>query len=257
MTVSRPFFAMLGTVAVIAAAALSLSRGEPAASASKSLPAIAAPAEPVLLELFTSQGCSSCPPADALAEKLAANPDLVVIARPVTYWDRLGWKDTLARESNTALQQDYARRGLEGRNGVYTPQLVIDGAYGMVGSRAAEVVSGIRQYGAKSDATIRIAPRAGGGYAIDLAGAASGKAELVLVAVTRKVEVGIGRGENGGRRITYANVLRAERKVGDWSGGKANIAVGASQLKVPGADRYALLLRQPGGGKVLAARWLA
>lgn len=214
-------------------------------------------AGPVVAELFTSQGCSSCPPADALAEKLATDPGLVVIARPVTYWDRLGWKDTLAREDNTTLQQNYARRGLAGRNGVYTPQLVVDGAYGLVGSHGSEVASGVKQFGGKSDAAIRVAPGAGGGYAVNLSGAAGGKAELVLVAVTRKVEVGIGSGENGGRKVAYANVLRSERKVGDWNGGAASLTLAANQLKVPGADRYALVLRQPGGGKVLAARWVA
>ena len=126
MTVSRPLFAMLGLVAVLGAATLGLSQGSPAAPVTRT-PALAAKDEPVLLELFTSQGCSSCPPADALAEKLATDPSLVVIARPVTYWDRLGWKDTLAPEVNTALQQAYARRGLAGQNGVYTPQLVVDG----------------------------------------------------------------------------------------------------------------------------------
>lgn len=257
MTVSRPLLAALGVVAVFGAATFGLSQGAPAA-APKARPALVAAAsgEPVLLELFTSQGCSSCPPADALAEKLATNPHLVVIARPVTYWDRLGWKDTLARESNTALQQDYARRGLEGRNGVYTPQLVVNGAYGFVGSHASEVAPSVKKYGGKSGAAIRVAPQAGGGYVVNLSGTGQAIAELMLVAVTRKVEVSIGRGENGGRRITYANVLRSERKVGEWPGGKANIALAASQLKVPGVDRYALVLRQPGGGKVLAARWL-
>ncbi|MBX9701673.1 MAG: DUF1223 domain-containing protein, partial [Acetobacteraceae bacterium] len=169
----------------------------------------------------------------------------------------LGWKDTLARESNTALQQDYARRGLEGRNGVYTPQLVVDGTFGAVGSHADAVASGVRQYGAKSKAAIRVAQAGGGGYAVHLSGAASGPAELVLVAVTRKVEVGIGRGENGGRKVTYTNVLRDERKLADWSGDTAKVALAADQLKVPGADRYALVLRQPNGGKVLAARWVS
>ena len=95
--------------------------------------------QPVLVELFTSQGCSSCPPADRFASTLARDSDLVVIARPVTYWDRLGWKDTLAREANTDLQRDYSRRGLAGRNGVYTPQMVVDGVLGAVGSRERDV----------------------------------------------------------------------------------------------------------------------
>jgi hypothetical protein len=256
MTFSRPLFATLGAVAVIAAATLGLSQGAPSA-APKQAPAVAVAGEPVLLELFTSQGCSSCPPADALAARLSANPDLVVISRNVTYWDRLGWKDTLGKESNTALQQDYARRGLAGRNGVYTPQLVVNGSYGLVGSHASEVAPSVKHYGGRSDAAIRVAPGAGGGYAVALSGTGAGKAELVLVAVTRKVEVGIGSGENGGRTVTYPNVLRSERKVADWAGGTASVTLVGSQLKVPGADRYALVLRQPGGGAVLAARWVA
>jgi len=264
MKFSRPLFAALGPAvfgaAVLGAASLGLSQGGPSA-APKQAPAIAAAGEPVLLELFTSQGCSSCPPADALAEKLAANPDLVVISRNVTYWDRLGWKDTLGKESNTALQQDYARRGLAGRNGVYTPQLVVNGAYGLVGSHGSEIAPSVKQYGGRSDAAIRVTPGTGGGYAVALSGSGAmnegGKAELVLVAVTRRVEVGIGSGENGGRTVTYPNVLRSERKVTDWSGGKASVTLAASQLKVPGADRYALVLRQPGGGQVLAARWVS
>ncbi len=257
MTFNRPVLATAGTIAVLGSA-LGLMQSAPAAPApATKAPPIAATGAPVLLELFTSQGCSSCPPADALAETLSANPGLVVIARPVTYWDRLGWKDTLARESNTALQQDYSRRGLAGRNGVYTPQLVIGGTFGVVGSHADAVASGVRQYGAKSDAAIRVAPAGAGGYAVHLSGTASGAAELVLVAVTRKVEVGIGHGENGGRKVAYTNVLRDERKIADWQGGKAEVAVGAGQLRVAGADRYALVLRLPDGGKVLAARWVA
>lgn len=256
MTFSRPLFLTLGIVAVLGAATLGLSQGAPSAATAAKAPAIAATGEPVLLELFTSQGCSSCPPADALAEKLAANPDLVVISRNVTYWDRLGWKDTLGQESNTALQQTYARRGLAGQNGVYTPQLVVDGSFGAVGSHADDVADGIKRYGSQGDAAIRVAPGAAGGFAVNLTGTGQGKAELVLLAVTRKVEVGIGSGENGGRKVAYVNVLRSERKVGDWSGGKASIAIAPQTLKVPGADRYAVVLRQPGGGQVLAARWL-
>jgi hypothetical protein len=256
MTISRLLLAAFGAVAVLGAASLGLSQGAPSAAPGGKAPSVAVAGEPVLLELFTSQGCSSCPPADALAEKLSANPDLVVIARPVTYWDRLGWKDTLAQESNTSLQQNYARRGLDGRNGVYTPQLVVNGSYGLVGSNASEVAPSAKQYG-KSDAAIRVTAGTGGGYAVNLSGTGAGKAELVLVGVTRKVAVSIGSGETGGRTVTYSNVLRSERKVSDWAGGKASVTLAASQLKVAGADRYALVLRQPGGGKVLAARWVS
>ncbi|MFO6448260.1 DUF1223 domain-containing protein [Erythrobacter sp. NE805] len=255
MTRTRTLLALVGGIAVLGGAALAIPRGAEAPAAD---PAIAAsPERPVLVELFTSQGCSSCPPADALAEKLAREPGLVVISRAVTYWDRLGWKDTLAREGNTVLQQNYARAGLEGTNGVYTPQLVVGGAFGTVGSRAGEVAAGIKRHAPAGDAAIRVNPAEGGGYAARLSGTGAGKAELVLLAVTRHVEVAIGSGENGGRKVGYANVLRAERKLADWRGGAADIAVTPAELAVPGADRYALVLRQPGGGKVLAARWLA
>lgn len=250
MTFSRPLLAAIALVGVLGTVTLGLPERAPAAP-------VAATTEPVLLELFTSQGCSSCPPADRLAEKLATNPGLVVIARPVTYWDRLGWKDTLAREGNTMLQQDYAKAGLAGRNGVYTPQIVVDGQFGAVGSQADAITAGIKRHGGKGGAAIRVSGNAAKGFTAQLGGTAGGgAAELVLVAVTRRVEVGIGRGENGGRKVAYTNVLRSERKIADWQGGKASVAISADRMKVPGADRYALVLRAPDGGKVLAARWL-
>ena len=210
------------------------------------------PAQPVLIELFTSQGCSSCPPADALAARLSSEPNLVVITRPVTYWDRLGWKDTLAREENTALQNAYARRGLVGRNGVYTPQIVVDGTQGTVGSNAAQVRQFIEQ-SADAPAAIAYSPR-GEGYSIGVAG--KGKAELVLLALSAHESVKIGSGENGGRRIAYTNVVRAERKLAEWQGGKLNVPLTGNRLRTPGADRYALVLREANGGRVLAARML-
>jgi len=257
MTRFKTLSAALGGIALLGAAALVWPQSAPAAATAQPVAPVAAVAgEPVLLELFTSQGCSSCPPADRLAESLAQQPGLVVIARPVTYWDRLGWKDTLAREANTQLQQDYARRGLAGNNGVYTPQLVVNGSFGAVGSRSGDIAAGVKRYGSASDAAIRVARRGAVGYAVSLSGTGEGAAELVLVAVTRKVIVGIGSGENGGRKVSYTNVLRSERTIASWKGGKATIAIGADQLKVAGADRYALVLRAPGGGKVLATRWL-
>jgi hypothetical protein len=255
MITTKTLFALLGGVATLGALALAVPQGTQAQAETKA--GIASPTgEPVLLELFTSQGCSSCPPADRLAETLAQRSDLVVIARPVTYWDRLGWKDTLAQEGNTKLQQAYARTGLEGTNGVYTPQLVVDGTYGTVGSRQSEITTGIRQHGGKGGAAIRVKNLGAEGYGVGLGGASDVAAELVLVGVTRKVEVGIGRGENSGANVTYTNVFRAERKIADWKGGKAGHIVARDQLNVKGADRYALVLRAPGGGKVLAAHWL-
>lgn len=85
---------------------------------------------PIAVELFTSQGCSSCPPADELVAELVDDPNLVILTRPVTYWDRLGWRDTLAREENTDLQRTYAGRLERGGGRAYTPQAVVDGASG-------------------------------------------------------------------------------------------------------------------------------
>lgn len=247
---SRPLIAL--AVSALALAGLAFAPAAESAPTS----ARAADAEPVLLELFTSQGCSSCPPADKLAEQLAADPGLVVISRPVTYWDRLGWKDTLAREDNTALQQAYARAGLTGQNGVYTPQLVINGSFGTVGSREAEVRSGIARHGGKGIAAIRVRDLGTKGVAVGIDGAAARPAELVLVAAKRKAEVAIARGENGGRKVSYTNVFKNEQRLQSWEGGKASLVIGPERLKVAGADAYALVLREPDGGKVLAARWL-
>lgn len=248
---------MSRSLIALAVGALALS-GLALAPSAKSAPASAAVAstEPVLLELFTSQGCSSCPPADKLAEKLAADPALVVISRPVTYWDRLGWKDTLAREDNTVLQQAYSRAGLAGQNGVYTPQLVIDGSFGAIGSREDEIRRGIARHGGKGSAAIRLRNLGAKGFAVGIDGTAARPAELVLVAARRKAEVAIARGENGGRSVNYTNVLKDEQRLQTWQGGKASLVIAPERLKVAGADAYALVLREPDGGKVLAARWL-
>lgn len=213
-------------------------------------------AEPVFVELFTSQGCSSCPPADRLAEKLDREGGVVVISRPVTYWDRLGWKDTLASAENTELQRDYAQRGLAGYNGVYTPQSVVDGSAGEVGSREAALRRMIAREAAEYDAAIRVRGAENRGFAVGVAGSTERQAELVLIGVTRRAEVAIGRGENGGRRIGYTNVLRGERKLADWNGGKASHVIEPSALNMREADRYAVVVREPDAGRVLAARWL-
>lgn len=134
---------------------------------------------------------------------------------------------------------------------------MVNGSFGAVGSRAQDVTAGIARYAASGDAAIRVAKQGEADYAIDLSGKGAGAAELVLVAVTRHVEVVIGSGENGGRKVGYANVLRAERKIADVRGGAGSVAIAPDQLKVSGADRYALVLRKPGGGAVLAARWLS
>lgn len=207
----------------------------------------------VMVELFTSQGCSSCPPADAVAARLARDPNVVVVSRPVTYWDRLGWKDTLAREANTDLQRAYAAHG-NANAGVYTPQVVINGEYAAVGSREASIRDLVQQamtqvaHGAPElsieDGKVRIAGKAGL------------RATVSILALSSRETVRIGRGENGGRSLTYTNVVIDEMPIGQWRGGQASFEIPAEALRVAGADRYALVVQEPRAGRVLAAKYI-
>ncbi|WP_025292733.1 DUF1223 domain-containing protein [Sphingomonas sanxanigenens] len=211
-------------------------------------PAAAAP--PVVVELFTSQGCSSCPPADALLAALAREPGVVAITRPVTYWDRLGWKDTLAREENTTLQRAYAARGGTGA-GVYTPQAVVQGGAAMVGSRGQQLrqtIAAARRVPQPAIAASRT------GVVVD--GSTARPVSVRLLALTEAADVAIGTGENGGRRVRYTNVVRGEKVLGEWRGGKVRFALPARALAVPGADRYAVILREGAAGPILGGRFL-
>lgn len=210
---------------------------------------------PVVAELFTSQGCSSCPPADAVLARLARDPAILVISRPVTYWDRLGWKDSLGREENTRLQRQYGDTAFGGAN-IYTPQLVVDGATQGVGSQEANArkliahASTLRQ---RNGVAVRVSRSADGGGRVMIEGKAGAGAEVILVALSAHETVNIGRGENGGRTVSYTNVVIDETRLGRWTGGKQAIALSAEQLATPRADRYALIVREGAGGKVIGS----
>ncbi|ANY18899.1 hypothetical protein A6F68_00364 [Tsuneonella dongtanensis] len=207
-----------------------------------------ASSNPVVVELFTSQGCSSCPPADAFAARLARESDVLMITRPITYWDRLGWKDTLARPANTDLQRAYARRGFD-RNGVYTPQMVIAGRRAAVGSNEGAVRVHVSKESLRERPSLSVS-----GSAISIAGPGKG-GELMLLTLRPSVTVGIGSGENGGLRVTYTNVVEGEQRIGSWSGGPARFSIPAETLAAKG-KRHAVILREPDGGPVLAGRAL-
>jgi len=210
---------------------------------------------PVAVELFTSQGCSSCPPADALIERLAKEPNIVAITRPVTYWDSLGWKDTLARESNTILQRSYAARGGEG-SGVYTPQAMVQGRMAAVGSSEGKLRRLIEAEKQRPGPTVSARATADGGRTIMIDQRVSTNASVIVVALKSSAIVRIGAGENGGRAVRYTNVVLAENDVGRWFGGNATFTVPARLMKQPGADRYALLLREGPAGRIAAARYI-
>jgi hypothetical protein len=174
-----------------------------------------------IVELFTSQGCSSCPPADRYVAELAKDPSLVVLSWPVDYWDYIGWKDTFASPAFTARQKGYAASWQSGE--VYTPQAVIDGLTHAVGNDRDRVQEAIEAHGKSIAAVVTIAAR-DGRIGIDVApkGSTSGSATLWLLRVLRTANVAIGRGENKGRSVTYTNVVREAIAVGQWSGGAAH-----------------------------------
>jgi hypothetical protein len=177
-------------------------------------------AEPVrgVVELFTSQGCSSCPPADRYLAELAKDSSLVVLSWPVDYWDYIGWKDTFASPAFTARQKAYAAARRDDQ--VYTPQAVIDGVIHAVGNDRDRVQEAIETNGTSLSCALTLADR-DGKIGIDISPKAntSGSATLWLLRVLRTANVAIGRGENKGRSITYTNVVREAVPIGQWSGG--------------------------------------
>jgi hypothetical protein len=173
---------------------------------------------PVLLELFTSEGCSSCPPADRLLEVLdqkqpAAGADLIVLSEHVDYWDRLGWKDPFSSSQYTSRQQEYASKF--NTESVYTPQLVVDGRFGIVGSDAAEAASAIRKAIREPKIPIGISNIARAGNQVtalielpavrDFKG---GRAILYVAIADNRAESHVARGENAGRSLTHVAVTR-------------------------------------------------
>jgi hypothetical protein len=200
----------------------------------------------VVVELFQSQGCSSCPPANANVSALSDRPDVLALSFEVTYWDDLGWKDTFATPAYTARQWDYAH-GL-GHGDVFTPQVVINGRRDGVGVDPAELrallTAGDR---GASGPFVSI----GAGVVTISAGPARDAADVWLVRYDpRIVRVSIKRGENAGRTLPHKNVVRELTRIGRWSGS-------AERLPIPAAAdpilRTAVLVQSPGGGPILAA----
>ncbi len=214
---------------------------------------------PSVLELFTSQGCSSCPAADALLQTYAARPDLIALSLSVDYWDHLGWKDTLANPKHSARQRRYAKA--LGTGNVYTPQMVINGTAQAIGSQKDAIDKAIAAT-AKSLDTVRVTVTAtskADRVVIDIgdyAGyAARTPATVWLAIVSPQVEVQIKRGENRGRVMTYHNVVRDISPVGMWSGKGMRIELPATVMTKAG-DRCAVLLQAADGGRILGATWM-
>lgn len=173
--------------------------------------------KPVVVELFTSQGCSSCPPADRILGHLADRKDVIALGFHVNYWDRLGWPDPFATEAGTERQ--YAYSPVLGRRNVYTPQMVIDGRYDVVGFDAERIKVAIAQADALAAARLAVGLewREPGRLAYSLP-AGEGRARVQLVRFARQLDQDIERGENAGRHLSYSNVVREIVEIGRWDG---------------------------------------
>ena len=209
-----------------------------------------------VVELFTSQGCSSCPAADALLKTYTERPGFIALSFSVDYWDHLGWKDTLASPKNSARQKSYAKA--LGTGNVYTPQLVINGAAQVIGSNKVEIekaVAKLRKDQAGGPVTVAAA-NDGKRVTIEIAAGATGVGATVWLAVVSPlVEVDIKRGENRGRTIAYHNVVREISPVGMWSGQAMRIELPANAVMKDG-DRCAVMLQADNGGRILGAAWM-
>ena len=208
-------------------------------------------AEKAVAELYTSQGCNSCPPADAILSDLAKRPDVLALSFHVTYWDYLGWQDTFGREENTKRQRWYKKvLGAQ----VYTPQLVVNGTAQVVGNQRAAVSQAVKNTPALP-VSIDIAKNGAGGLTVNLGGAGhSLNAAIFVVRYDSSQTVAIKRGENRGRTMTYSNVVRDMKDVGGYDGTATTIALPQIDMWAQGSDRCAILIQDKRSGRILGAQ---
>jgi len=192
-----------------------------------------------VVELFTSQGCSSCPPADKIIGELAKDPDVIALSMPIDYWDYLGWKDTLADSRFSARQKAYSH--VRGDRDVYTPQVVVNGSRHLIGSDRGAIdgaiddtrkVAGVMSVPVtmtQSGKLINVSVAASKGPALT-------RGEVWICSISKAVPISIGRGENRGREITYHNVVRNLLKVGDWNGSSGSWTVPLENISRDGVD---------------------
>ncbi|HXU99751.1 MAG TPA: DUF1223 domain-containing protein [Caulobacteraceae bacterium] len=208
-------------------------------------PALAADgAHPTVVELFQSQGCSSCPPANANLMALAGRPDILPLAFQVTYWDNLAWRDTFASPVFTGRQKDYARAL---RAGVFTPEIVVNGRRDGVGINPGEL-RGLIAAGDRGAAGPSVALASG---RVVVGPGRGGGADVWLVRYDPRVlQVPIRGGENAGRTLPHRNVVRQLVRLGRWDGRADAFALPATPDPVL---KSAVLVQAPGGGPILAA----
>jgi hypothetical protein len=207
---------------------------------------------PVLVELYTSQGCSSCPPADVLLGKLTQDPRVIALALHVDYWDYLGWKDAFARPEFTKRQKAYARAA--GTKMIYTPQMIVAGQDSVIGTREDAVEMAIRNHVMAAQSrgqTVRLTLQRDGDQIVVRAEAVPPsdrglKVQLVRYLPERQVE--IRHGENAGHTLTYHNIVTSWQVVGEWR------ATEPLTMTAPasGPERAVVIIQDEGPGAVLA-----
>lgn len=213
-----------------------------------STPAIAG-GHPVVVELFSSQGCSACLPADKSFSKLAQQNGVIALALHVNYWDYLGWKDSFATPAFTARQRDYARAA--GRSTVYTPQVVVQGVSHAIGNRPMDIKKLIAQYSKMTVKVALLVSRKGNMLHVSLRAKTGnvGRSVVQMVRYVPKQVVAIKTGENAGRRVTYTNIVTKWRKLAVWNG-RDPITLSA---KISGSESVVILVQSWDYGPILAA----
>ena len=210
------------------------------------------PSQPVVVELFTSQGCSSCPPADELVVELGEQSDVIALSLHVDYWDYIGWKDPYGSPMNTERQRHYAE-AMRLRY-VFTPQIIVDGRTSLVGSRRGDVLRSIERSRVRGKAlTLDIVDEDGGKVIIPAGHAPDVGATVWLVVYDRHHETDVTRGENAGRTIRNGNVVRRFERLGTWMGERTEIPLDLSAAAARGHDGCAVIVQQGRYGPILGA----
>ncbi|MCC5993744.1 MAG: DUF1223 domain-containing protein [Rhodobacteraceae bacterium] len=214
--------------------------------------AATAQTSPVVVELFTSQGCAACPPADKVVEQLAGRDDVIALALHVDYWDYIGWADSFGQSQFSARQKNYARNN--GRASIYTPQMIIGGLDEVQGSAVMRVMNLIQDHRAKSSASpvhVTLTPDGDGKVMVraESADALPRAADVQVVRYKDAATVSISGGENAGRQITYHNIVTAWDIIAQWDG-----LAPFQQLVSSGGDApLVVIIQEQGQGAILAA----
>ena len=211
---------------------------------------VAAQSNPVVVELFTSQGCSSCPPADKMLHDLAARDDVIALALHVDYWDYIGWKDSFASPAYTERQKAYAVAA--GRRSIYTPQMIINGMDAVMGANGMQVADYISAHSALPARVALVLSRGDGQLSINATLVDPQALETMIVQMVRYTPertVTITRGENAGHTLSYANIVNAMDIVAEWDG-RAPLDM---TTPIEGDDPVAVLVQYADHGQIVAA----